>query len=97
MSTKYNRYALAVLTIGVLGCAAAWRLANVMYRGGSQLEGWWVGLLGCALPALALGAYALWLRHQRALGQPGAQVPWLNAAIGLAVAFSVFLLLFSLM
>jgi hypothetical protein len=97
MITKYNKYALFALTVGVLGCAAVWRWANIIYRDRSQLAGWWVGVLGSMLPALALGAYLLWLRHQRALGQHVARVPWLNAALGLAVAFSVFLLLFSLM
>jgi hypothetical protein len=95
--SRYDRYALAVLAVGVATCAALWRWADVLYGGGSRRAGWGLGMLGCTLPALALGAYALWLRHQRAPGQAAAQVRWLNAAVGLAAGFSIVMLLFSLM
>lgn len=96
-STKYDRYALAVLAVGVLTCAAVWRWADAIFRGDSRLAGWVLGMLSTALPALALGAYARWLRHQRAHGQSAAQVHWLKAALGIAVGFSLMMILFSLM
>ncbi len=97
MITRYNKYALFALTAGVVGSAVVLRWTSVIYRDRSQLAGWWAGVLGSMLPALALGACFLWLRHQRARGQDAARVPWLNAALGLAIAFWVLLFLFSLM
>lgn len=96
-TTAYNRNALALLAVSVLACVAAWSGADALYVRSSRVFGWALGLLGSGIPAFTVGAYLLWLRRQRGLGHPAAQVAWLPSMFVITAILFAGMLLFSLM
>jgi hypothetical protein len=88
---------VAAVLAALVGCAVLWRWANLTYAGGHLVRGYWLGVVGSALPGLASGAGWLWLRRERGSREPGA-VEWGMARFfWFAVAFLVFMMVFPLL
>lgn len=97
MPTNYSRHALVILVAAVAMCLGLWSWADTVYQSGARLTGWRLGMLGVAIPPLALGAYALWLRERRARGESGARVRWLKPVCVLALCLAALIALFPFM
>lgn len=95
--SNYSRHALVILVTAGAMCLGSWIWADAVYQSGARLTGWRLGMLGVAIPPLALASYALWLRDRRARGAIGARVRWLKPVLVLALCLAALVALFPFM
>jgi hypothetical protein len=92
-SARYQRTAAAAFMFAVASCALCLLIARLVFASGSQRLGFYIGLTGCALPALSLAGCALWLRKKREAGDAAASVPWLRPLLLLSLGLVGFVFL----
>jgi hypothetical protein len=91
----YHLRCAAIVAVAVLLCGASWVWAHSVDTQGKVMLGYWIGVAGSALPAVALAGCQVWLIDQPAAAA-GARA-WVRPLLWLSVAFLGFMVLFPLM
>ncbi len=96
-SSRYLLVSVVALLAGVLLCAASWVWADHVYRAGTRMLAYWIGVVGSACPALALGVAKLWLDTQGGSGQAGRAPAQVRALLWASACFLAFMVVFPLL
>ncbi|MEO8741473.1 MAG: hypothetical protein ABI537_17475 [Casimicrobiaceae bacterium] len=91
------RVPLLLVLASMGSCAASWFAADAVYRGGSALPGYWIGLLGSALPAVGTWLGLRYLRRHRERAEPTSAENWFKRLLVLALTFVAVMGLFPLL
>ncbi len=71
-SRFYRLCTAAAFGLAVVGCAASWVWTHHLQTTGRVIAGYWVGVVGSSLPALALTASLVWRWREHARGEASA-------------------------
>lgn len=91
------RVPLLLVLASMGSCAASWLAADAVYRGGSALPGYWIGVVGSALPAVGAGLGLRYLRRHRERAEPTAAEHRFKGLLVLALFFVAVMALFPLL
>ncbi len=91
------RVPLLLVVASMGACAASWFAADAVYRGGSAVPGYWIGVVGSALPAVGAGLGLRYLRHHRERAKPTGAEEWFKGLLVLALFFLAVMALFPLL
>ena len=91
------RSPLLLLLAGMGSCAASWVASDRMYRAGSTMPAYWLGVAGSALPALVFWLSVRYLRKRRTGAGPDSAEKWFAAGTLLALVFLGLMAVFPLL
>ena len=96
-AAQYHLRSAAALALGVLVCAASWLWTHYLQTTGAVMLGYWVGVVGSAVPAIVLITCILWLQRERSRGESAARVFWLWPLFVLSIILLAFMVLFPML
>ncbi len=96
-ASYYHLRSAGAFAIGILVCAASWLWTYHLQTTGATIFGYWIGVLGSAIPALVLIACIFWLRRERSRGELAAKVFWLWPLLSVSLLLLAFMILFPLL
>ena len=96
-AARYHLRSAAALALGVLVCAASWLWTHHLQTSGAVMFGYWVGVLGTAVPAIVLTSCIIWLRRERRRGESAARVFWLGPVLVLSMILLAFMVVFPML
>lgn len=91
------RVPLLLVLASMGSCAVSWFAADAVYRGGSALPGYWIGLVGSALPVVGAWLGLRYLKRHRERAEPTAAENWFKGLLVLALTFVGVMALFPLL
>lgn len=96
-TAHYHLRSAGALALAILVCAASWLWTYQLQKSGALIFGYWIGVVGSAMPALALIGCILWLRRVRSRGEPAAKVFWLWPLLAVSLLLLAFMILFPML